>query len=148
MEDARLKRTVEVLKALAHPARLRILGMLASGELCVCQITAVLGLAVSTVSAHLAELRRAGLVSEHRSGRFVGYRLAAGAPTAALLDEIWDLASRDVQLDEDAALVHRLRGVAVEELCQAELDLGRLGLGPSRPARQGRTPWRPLPTSR
>lgn len=137
MEDARLRRAIEVLKALAHPARLRILGMLASGELCVCQMTAVLGLAVSTVSAHLAELRRAGLVTETKSGRFVSYRLADGAPAAALLDEVWELAARDAQLDEDAALVHRLRGVAVEELCQADLDLERLGLGRSRPAVRG-----------
>lgn len=137
MEDARLRRAIEVLKALAHPARLRILGMLASGELCVCQMTAVLGLAVSTVSAHLAELRRAGLVTETKSGRFVSYRLADGAPAAALLDEVWELAARDAQLDEDAALVHRLRGVAVEELCQADLDLERLGLGRSRPGVRG-----------
>lgn len=148
MEDARLKRAVDVLKALAHPARLRILGMLASGELCVCQITAVLGLAVSTVSAHLSELRRAGLVSEQKAGRFVGYRLAEGAPAAALLDQVWELASRDAQLDEDAALVHRLRGVALEDLCEAELDLARLGLGPRRPASQEGKPWRPQPTSR
>ena len=148
MEHARLRRAVEVLKALANPSRLRILGMLASGELCVCQITAVLGLAVSTVSAHLAELRRAGLVTEHRSGRFVGYRLAEGAPAAALLDEVWELAARDAQLDQDAALVHRLRGLAREELCQADMDLGMLGLGPTRPAGQEGRRWKPQPPSR
>lgn len=148
MEDARLKRAVEVLRALAHPARLRILGMLVSGELCVCQVTAVLGLAVSTVSAHLAELKRAGLVTERRSGRFVGYRLAEGAPAAALLDEVWELAARDAQLDQDAALVHRLRGLAREELCQGDMDLGTLGLGPRRPpGREGRR-WRPRPAPR
>jgi DNA-binding transcriptional ArsR family regulator len=138
MEEARLRRAVEILKALAHPARLRILGMLVSGELCVCQVTSVLGLAVSTVSAHLAELRRAGLVTERKSGRFVRYRLAEGAPAAALLDEVWELAALDSQLDEDAALVHRLRGVPLPDLCQAEMDLRRLGLGPSRPGHERR----------
>ena len=53
---ARLRQASGVLKAAGHPARLRILNMLRPGALCVCQITAVLQLAASTVSAHLAEL--------------------------------------------------------------------------------------------
>ena len=52
---------VRTHKALAHPGRLRILAMLRGGPLCVCQMTAVLKLAPSTVSAHLSELRSAGL---------------------------------------------------------------------------------------
>jgi ArsR family transcriptional regulator len=47
---------------MAHPVRLRVLSTLRGGELCVCRITALLGLAVSPVSAHLADLKRAGLV--------------------------------------------------------------------------------------
>jgi ArsR family transcriptional regulator len=61
---ARLDAVVEAAKALGHPGRLRILAMLRGGPLCVCQITAALGLSGSTVSAHLSDLRRAGLVTE------------------------------------------------------------------------------------
>ncbi len=64
-----------VAKALAHPARIRLLAMLDGGELCSCQLAAVLGLAQSTVSAHMAELRRAGLVEEDKRGRWVYSRL-------------------------------------------------------------------------
>ena len=56
---------VETAKGLAHPARLRLLAMLADGELCVCQMTAVLELAPSTVSQHLAILAR-GELSDYR----------------------------------------------------------------------------------
>jgi len=54
-----LEPLVDLLKTLGHPARLRILALLREGELCVCQINAVLGVATSTVSEHLTELRRA-----------------------------------------------------------------------------------------
>ena len=128
MTNRRLSRTVEVLKALAHPSRLRIVAMLASGELCVCQLTAVLGQAVSTVSAHLTELRRAGLVTEQKEGRFVSYRLVPGRETKALLQQVRAMAAADVQLAADAALVRDLRAVGAEELCRVELDLSRLGL--------------------
>lgn len=124
---------MEVLKALAHPARLRILAMLESGALCVCQLTAVLGLAVSTVSAHLAGLRRAGLVAEEKEGRFVSYRLAVGTQESALLAQVRALASPDAALEADAVLVRRLRRVPVEELCQVDLDLTRLGLARRAP---------------
>ena len=52
-----LTATVDVLKALGHPVRLRILAMLRGGELCVCQMTAVLGLAEADARV-LRELRR------------------------------------------------------------------------------------------
>lgn len=63
-------------RAVADPNRLRILAMLRQGELCVCQITAVLDLAPATVSKHLSLLRTAGLVRQRKDGRWVHYRLA------------------------------------------------------------------------
>ncbi len=121
-----LKTTVQRLKALAHPARLRIAAMLRGGELCVCQITAVLELAASTVSAHLAELRRAGCVVERKESRWVFYTLSdEGASLLASLAP--DLRS-DAKLAADAALVARLRAVGPERLCRADLDLRKLGL--------------------
>jgi arsenate reductase/ArsR family transcriptional regulator len=124
----RLRRTVEVLKALGHPSRLRIVAMLGSGELCVCQITAVLGHAVSTVSAHLTELKRAGVVAEAKDGRFVSYRLGATGATAALLARVRAMADADPQMAADAVLVRRLRRIGAEELCRVDLDLSRLGV--------------------
>ena len=61
MTISKLETAVTAARALGHPARLRTVAMLRSGELCVCQITEILKLAPSTVSAHLKELKQARL---------------------------------------------------------------------------------------
>jgi len=137
-KDAPLSRTVTLLKALAHPVRLRLLAMLREGELCVCQMTAVLGLAASTVSAHLADLRRAGLVSERKEGRWVIYCLADPRADAGVLGPLWTALAGEPRVAEDARVLQKLRRVDVEELCRVELDLTRLGI--RRRVRGGRSP--------
>jgi DNA-binding transcriptional ArsR family regulator len=136
---ARLSHATDVFKAAGHPARLRILSMLRSGSLCVCQVTAALGLAASTVSAHLAELKRAGLVVEDKNGRWVSYSLAADSATAALLERVFALLGDDPQVAADAHLVRRLRRIGVESLCRVDLDLARLGLQRPAPRTAGRS---------
>jgi len=125
MKDSPLSRSVQVHKALAHPARLRILAMLRSGELCVCQITAVLGLAPSTVSAHLKELRNAGLTDERKEGKWVNIGLAGDDETGDLMERVLAQLGGDPQLIADARLVAELRTIPVETLC-------RIGLEPAR----------------
>lgn len=121
-----LSTTVDRFKALAHPARVRMVAMLAFGDLCVCQLTAILGLAPSTVSAHLSALRRGGVVGERKVGRWVYYHLEPeGERLWAQLKE--ELAA-DPQIAVDAALVQQLRTIDPQELCAVELDLSRLGL--------------------
>jgi ArsR family transcriptional regulator len=63
-------------KALADTTRLRILGLLLTGEVCVCDIHGSLRIPQPTASRHLAYLRRAGLVSTRKQGLWVHYRLA------------------------------------------------------------------------
>ena len=65
-----------LFKGFADPIRIRILNILAAGELCVCDIGAILKLPQSSVSRHLAYLRRARLVETERAGKFAHYRLA------------------------------------------------------------------------
>lgn len=72
----------EAMRALADPTRLRIVGMLAQCELCVCDLEALLGISQSMTSHHLGVLRRAGLLlqrREERDSRWVYYRLNAAA---------------------------------------------------------------------
>jgi ArsR family transcriptional regulator len=69
-----------LFKALADDTRLRILALLAAGEVCVCHIHGALDLPQPTVSRHLAYLRRAGLVAARRDGLWMHYRLEM--PTA------------------------------------------------------------------
>jgi ArsR family transcriptional regulator len=68
--------SVELFKAFADPVRLRLLNLLADGEICVCHLHEALELPQSTVSRHLAYLRKRGLVVGRREGLWVHYRLA------------------------------------------------------------------------
>jgi ArsR family transcriptional regulator len=68
-----------LFKALADETRVRIVALLAHGELCVCHIEAVLAQPQPTVSRHLAVLRSAGVVEMRRAGLWVLYRLAKQA---------------------------------------------------------------------
>lgn len=65
-----------LFKGFADPTRLRILNLLAAGELCVCDLVELLALPQPTVSRHLAYLRRCGLVTMTREWKFAYYRLA------------------------------------------------------------------------
>jgi len=135
-----LRTLVEAAKALGHPARLRILAMLEGRTLCVCQMTAILELAPSTVSGHLNELRRSGLVVEDRQGKLVYYRLDSGSPLLGLVRSALALARGDERVRADAALVDRVRAVPVPALTRAGLRLDRLGITsvPIRPIRRSR----------
>lgn len=66
-----------VFKGFADPTRIRILSLLAAGELCVSDLVDILRLPQPTVSRHLAYLRRMGLVLSTRETKFAHYRLAA-----------------------------------------------------------------------
>jgi ArsR family transcriptional regulator len=65
-----------LFKALADGTRLRILGLLLTGEVCVCHIHESLKIPQPKASRHLAYLRRAGLVDTRREGLWIHYRLA------------------------------------------------------------------------
>ncbi|BDZ47416.1 putative transcriptional regulator, ArsR family protein [Naasia aerilata] len=70
------------LKALADPARLRLLSLVAAtedSEACVCDLTDVLGLSQATVSHHLKVLVDAGFLSRTKRGTWAYYRLVPGS---------------------------------------------------------------------
>ena len=117
---------VQVHKAIGHPVRLRLLAMLRSGPLCVCQMTVVVKLAASTVSEHLSDLRKAGLVTERKEGRWVEYRLSDSALRQGILDPVWPALEDERETRADAVLLKELRRVQVDELCSVELDLARI----------------------
>ena len=118
MRSSTLESAINAARALGHPARLRTVAMLRSGELCVCQITEVLKLAPSTVSAHLRELRLAGLTEERKEGRWVYVGLARHPDLLALVTATLAPLSGDPRLAEDAKLVAELRALPVEDLCR------------------------------
>jgi len=71
----RMKNEAGIFKALADETRLRVLLLLLDGELCVCEIIAALELPQSTISRHLAYLKRTGWVRDRKQGVWMYYQL-------------------------------------------------------------------------
>lgn len=63
-----------ILQALAHPTRLLLMDVLRQREVCVCDLTGLVGADQSTVSKHLAILRNAGLIESRKEGPMNLYR--------------------------------------------------------------------------
>jgi ArsR family transcriptional regulator, arsenate/arsenite/antimonite-responsive transcriptional repressor len=74
--DKQILAMERLFQALADATRLRILGLLLNGEVCVCHIHESLRIPQPKASRHLAYLRHAGLVDTRRDGLWVYYRLA------------------------------------------------------------------------
>src|SRR5262249_2949268 len=70
---------VNLFKTLADRTRLRILNLVAGGEVCVCYFVELLDERQPKISRHLAYLRRAGLVAARREGKWMHYRLTMPA---------------------------------------------------------------------
>jgi DNA-binding transcriptional ArsR family regulator len=120
-----LHEAAQVTKTLGHCGRLRILSLLRPGPLSVCQIASVVRAPPSTVSGHLLELRRAGLVTEQRRGKWVYYRLADADPATAVLNSVLTSIEDDPTLRQDAALAAGLRGTSPAALCENFTPLER-----------------------
>lgn len=118
-----MKDVLNITKALADENRLRILMALRGGEICVCQITELLGLAISTVSKHLSILYQAGLVNARKEGRWMYYSLPAkSAPSGARAAVAWirkSLEDSD-RIAEDARALKKVVAMDLSELCKRQ----------------------------
>lgn len=102
-------------KALGDWQRVRAVLALQDGELCVCEIIELLGLAPSTVSRHMSILRRAGLVTARKDGRWTFYRLAGAEASSEVRAALkWALGL----LAGDARRVRKGAGRRPEERCR------------------------------
>lgn len=75
--NVRRSRVARALKALAHPGRLAMVEALTRREHCVCELQALMGLDLSTVSRHMKLLADAGIVTSERRGKNIFYSLKA-----------------------------------------------------------------------
>lgn len=109
---------LNITKALADESRIRALLMLTGGELCVCQIIDMLGLAPSTVSKHMSILRQANLVQSRKEGRWIYYRLAAPDSTAAFEVTQWleKHLRKDSAVREDRRRRREMKKVSIDEI--------------------------------
>jgi ArsR family transcriptional regulator len=90
LSDEEAEATAALFRALADPARIRIVNALATSDdpVCVCELIEPLGLSQGTVSHHLKKLTDAGLLERERRGRWAYYSLSpeAASTLAALVD--------------------------------------------------------------
>lgn len=71
-----LARAADVLKAVAHPVRLRIVELLEGGERSVTELQEALGVTQSLTSQHLSQMRMRGILASRREGTLVYYSIA------------------------------------------------------------------------
>ncbi|MDP9362376.1 MAG: metalloregulator ArsR/SmtB family transcription factor [Acidobacteriota bacterium] len=104
---------VTLFQALGDPTRLRLLNLVAAGDVCVCYFVEILDETQPKISRHLAYLRRAGLVSARRDGKWVHYGLVmpSDAAQAAVLETVLSVIARDRKMQRDRA--------ALEQVCCA-----------------------------
>jgi len=104
-----------LFKALADATRLRILGLLLSGEVCVCDIHESLKIPQSKASRHLAYLRKSGLVATRRQGLWIHYRLGSLADpvVAAVGEAVRHALAHTETMQKDAARLQKRTGCCV-----------------------------------
>jgi ArsR family transcriptional regulator len=73
--QAKFEARAKIIKAMAHPTRLFIVDELSRGERCVCELTEMVGIDISTISKHLLVLKNAGIVQDEKRGVQVYYSL-------------------------------------------------------------------------
>jgi ArsR family transcriptional regulator len=73
LTDEELARTAEILKAVSHPARLRIIELLEGGERSVTEIQDFLGITQSLTSQHLSNMKVRGVLQSRRNGNMAYY---------------------------------------------------------------------------
>ena len=91
---------IKITKALSDPTRVRILGLLLMGELCVCNIVEIMGLAQPTVSRHLKQCTDAGLTIGRKAGGWTHYRIATDS-TDLYISTFLDLLQQAIKTDDD-----------------------------------------------
>jgi len=108
-----------ITKALSDPNRVRVLLALRHGELCVCQITELLGFAPSTISKHLSILHHAGLIQSRKTERWVYYRLPykSAAPAREALTWVHKSVSKTADALADAKKLKQILATDLAEIC-------------------------------
>ena len=117
MNGEAMRSTLRITKALSDIQRLRILMALRTGELCVCQIIEVLGLAPSTVSKHLSILSAADLLDSRKEGRWAYFRLPQGEALKAVKPVLKWL---DVALEGDESVAKDAKKLEAALACPPE----------------------------
>ena len=114
-----------LFKALADPTRLRLIHLIGDGELCVRLFVEVLNVNQPKISRHLAYLRRAGLVSTRRQGKWIYYRLVEPGDNhrARIFQEVRELLTYKPEMQADKLRLQKLLTPQVAEDFSSEQKL-------------------------
>jgi ArsR family transcriptional regulator len=118
-----MREFMALTKALADETRVRVLLALQDGELCVCQITELFGLAASTISKHLSILYQSGLVDSRKDGRWIYYSLLAkeaSVPAREAIRWVAKSLAEDSRTVEDKARLKKILAMDPVELCKRQ----------------------------
>ena len=116
-----MRNFMAIVKALADDNRIRIIMALQGRELCVCQITELLGLAPSTVSKHLSLLKQAWLIDSRRQGRWTYYSLAQHPPAAKeALCWVQKALAKEGRIEQDRKRLKEILKTNPETLCKTQ----------------------------
>ncbi len=116
-----MRELLSITKALADENRLRALYALQSGELCLCQIIELLGLAPSTVSKHMSILKQARLIEGRKEGRWINYRLMSSEKPVEVqkaLAWVCGALAKTQRVREDGQRLKKILCMDREELCR------------------------------
>ncbi len=123
IKNQTMREFMNITKALSDEKRVRTLLALRKGELCVCQITELFGLAPSTVSKHLSILFQADLVESRKDGRWIYYKLPGrNAPVVVreALDWIEKALADNAPVLEDNQQLKRILKQDPADLCKRQ----------------------------
>ncbi len=116
-----MKDVLTVTKALSDGNRLRtVMALRDMSELCVCQVTEMLGLAPATVSRHMSILQNAGLVENRKNGRWVFYRLSKAAktePVVTVMNWLGESLDRSPEIRADRKYLRKIAKCGAAQYC-------------------------------
>ncbi|MBI5593724.1 MAG: winged helix-turn-helix transcriptional regulator [Deltaproteobacteria bacterium] len=115
-----MDQVLSITKALADGNRLRIImALTCHDELCVCQVTEMLHLAMPTVSRHMSVLQNAGLVKSRKDSRWVYYRISEAFPSQCL-NWLKDALIDSEDIAGDKKRMETILTCDLEELCRTQ----------------------------
>ena len=113
MKEQKSKQTTKIIKALADENRIRILCLLKNKkDLCVCEITDIIGLAQPTISSHLKLLENADLIESFKDGLWVNYNISSSLDSfsSEFIEVLYKNLKNDMQIkidEENAKKINR-----------------------------------------
>ena len=111
MATDKIKQITKILKALSDESRIRIICLLKNKkDVCVCEITEIIGLAQPTISSHLRLLESAGLIESSKSGQWVNYNINDSLDPFSMeyVNLLFNSLKEDIKIKKDAVKIRNI----------------------------------------